>query len=105
MNGGCLSKTSRTDTQLSRSWKRIPPSSENKTTGFTTPTPKKRSLEVDYSGSVVGEADAPGNTKIKEVGVLNARFPADKKSSDLPSLAVSDAGPYIRNSTGFTVPW
>ena len=31
MNGGCLSKTSRTDTQLSRSWKRIPPRHHRKT--------------------------------------------------------------------------
>ena len=80
-------------------------SSVGKTGGFTTPTPKKRCLEVDYSGSVVAEADAPGNAKIKEVGILNARFPPEKKSADLPSLVVSDAGPYIQNSTGFAVPW
>ena len=75
------------------------------TTPSTTPVPRKRSLEVDYSQCVVVEDDAPGSATIKDVGILNARFPADKKSNDLPSLVVSDAGPYIKNSTGFTVPW
>lgn len=61
--------------------------------------PVKRKLEVDISKHLRDGGSAPGGVKVAQVQIINARFPADVKSQDLPTLVVSDGGPYVENAT------
>lgn len=80
--------------------KNAPKPDEKLTLGATVTPAKRSSPPLDVSKFIVTEE--PG-TKIAEVGILNGRFPVGVKVAELPSLVVSDAGPYIKNSTGHMV--
>jgi hypothetical protein len=67
----------------------------------TQKTPAKRKIADDLSKYILPIEDEPGQTKVAEVSLVNVRLGGG--ASGLPTLVITEAGPFIKNVCGKVV--